>query len=178
MYTMIGEMPRHFYVYVDSRFTHKKECSWVRAVWFGLVSIPSRAWGLNVMLECGAIYRNLPPHSVSFTDCPDSEWRIQDAQRWDCYGYGFSTIEYTYLRELKCRTYPENLRGSYLFTAAPVDDGFSRYPDQAKEFLFIQLDNGRLTIQPTNNVVFEDVSFTSDASPNLLKRQVDRYTCE
>lgn len=175
---MVGEMPRHFYVYVDSTFTHKEPCGWVKAVWFGLTSVPSRTWGLNVMLECGAIYRNLPPHAIAFNNNPERIWSPKDAQRWDCYGYKFSTIEYTYLKELRCEVVPENISGTYLFTAAPIEDGFSRYPEQAKEFSFIQLDNGRLTIQPTNNTLFEEISFTCKQDIPKLKRQIDTYTCE
>ena len=70
--------------------------------------------------------------------------------------------------------------GSYLFTVAPVADAFSAYPEQAKEFVFIKLDNGRLTIQPTNNVVFRELSFTSKdlEFPKGIKRQTEIYTAE
>jgi hypothetical protein len=69
--------------------------------------------------------------------------------------------------------------GPYLFTAVPIGDGFSDAPDQAKEFMFIWLDNDRLTIQPTNRVLFEDRSFT-DASHGVprLRLQSEIYSCE
>lgn len=57
MYTFAGELPRHQYVWVDSRFTHTKPQGFVPAVWFALTSTPSRMWGCSVMLESGAIYR-------------------------------------------------------------------------------------------------------------------------
>jgi hypothetical protein len=70
------------------------------------------------------------------------------------------------------------LWGDYLFTVAPLNDGFSESPDQAKEFCFIRLDNGRLTIQPTNRVVFEDRSFTTGEPVPKLKLQTETWSCE
>lgn len=59
------------------------------------------------------------------------------------------------------------LIGHYLFTVAPINDGFSNQPEQNKELFFIQLDNGRLTVQPTNCFKFEDVSFTDKFKHSL-----------
>lgn len=80
----------------------------------------------------------------------------------DCYGDGFSVLEYWYLAGLDCKVRANGNEhvGQYLFTVAPVGDAFSHYPDQAKEFMFIALENGRLTVQPTNHVVFRERSFT------------------
>ena len=44
MNTVIGSLPKHQYVWVDSRFTHKDPVGFVPAVWFGLVSHPGRTW--------------------------------------------------------------------------------------------------------------------------------------
>jgi hypothetical protein len=182
MFTLIGDIPHHLYVWVDSKFTHKKNIGFIPAVWFGIVSYPSRMWGCNIMLESGAVYRNLPPHAISFTEKPQKKWSIKDAQTWDCYGWNFSTLEYKYLVGLDCmaRCNGKKYEGEYLFTAAPIGDGFSAYPEQAKEFFFIKLDNGRLTIQPTNYVVFREKSFTSDRLefPKGLNRQTKVYSCE
>jgi hypothetical protein len=180
-FTLVGELSRHLYVFVDSSFTHKEFIGWIPAVWFGLVSYPGRAWGCTVMLENGAIYRNLPPHAIAFTEAPEKDWTVQDAQTWDCYGNSFSVIEYSYLSglDVKARANHKEYFGKYLFTVAPVGDGFSAYPEQAKEFSFIQLDNGRLTIQPTNHLVFEEKSFTRDVQfPTNLKRQTEIYSSE
>ena len=63
---------------------------------------------------------------------------------------------------------------------SPVGDGFSAYPEQAKEFSFVRLDNDRLTVQPTNHVVFRERSFTDNKLefPLPLKRQTEIYTAE
>lgn len=181
MNTQIGSLPRHQYVWVDSRITHEEPCGFVPAVWFGLVSIPGRAWGCNVMFESGAIYRSVPPHAISFSEDPETDWDIDDAELWDCYGYDWHATEYTYLRGLRCDAIIkcEKHPGTYLFTAVPIGDGFSDAPDQAKEFMFIMLDNDRLTIQPTNRVMFEDRSFT-DVSQGVprLRLQTEIYSCE
>ena len=180
-FSLVGELPRHIYCFADSRFTHTHEIGFQPCVWFGLVSYTGRAWGCTVMLECGAIYRNLPPHAIAFRENP-MEWNVTDAQAWDCYGSSFTTIEYTYLAGLDCKVVSdgEEYEGSYLFTAAPIGDGFSAYPEQAKEFCFVQLDNGRLAIQPTNHIVFRERSFTDNRLefPRGLKRQDEIWSVE
>jgi len=134
-------------------------------------------WGCTIMLECGAVYRAVPPHALAFYENPEPDWAPQQAQRWDCYGREFSTIEYTYLRGMGAIANGEFM-GEYLFTAAPIDDGFSRYPEQAKEFCFIKLNNGRLTIQPTDKVLFTDASFVTPEWPTDFKTTTEIYSCE
>jgi hypothetical protein len=96
---------------------------------------------------------------------------------WDCYADKFQLHEYAYLREMTVRT--KDHSGTYLFTAAFTDDGFTRAPEQQKEFSFIELDNGRLTIQPTNRTLFEDKSFTVDSGPPKdLVTQTEVWSCE
>lgn len=180
-YTLTGELPAHKYVWVDSRLTHREPCGFIPAVWYGLVSYPARAWGCTVMLESGAIYRNLPPHAIAFNPKP-VKWRIQQAQTWDCYGWDWTAVQYAYLTGLECKAKcaGRDFHGEYLFSVAPVGDAFSAAPDQSKEFTFIALDNGRLTIQPTNHVVFQERSFTTHTWewPTGLKRQTDIYASE
>lgn len=182
IYAGVGQLPRHLYVWVDSKFTHRKSVGWIPAVWFGLVSHHGRAWGLTVLLENGAVYRNLPPHAVAFSKDPVVGWTIEDAQTWDCYGEKFSTIEYEYLSSLAVRAKTSNgaiYDGRYLFSVLPIGDGFSEYPEQAKEFTFIRTDGDRLTIQPTNNVLIEEKSFTSVGEfPSDLRRQTEVWDVE
>lgn len=178
---MIASLPFHKYVWVDSSFIRTGGSGFEPAVWFGLVSQYGRAWGLNVMLECGAVYRSLPPHAIAFHAAISSKspglWTIKDAQMWDCYADKFQLHEYAYLREMRVKTKHHN--GIYLFTAAFIDDGFTRTPEQGKEFSFIELDNGRLTIQPTNRTLFEDKSFTVDGgAPTDLLTQTQVWSCE
>ena len=178
-YSQAGQLPHHQYCFVDASFIGSGT-GFVPCVWFGLVSIPGRMWGCTIMLQCGAVYRAVPPHAIAFYSQPEVIWSEKHAQRWDCYGREFSTIEYTYLRgmavEVKCDD--QTRGGEYLFTAAPIDDGFSRNPEQAKEFMFIKLNTGRLTIQPTDKVVFQDLSFVTPEWPTDLRATTEIYSCE
>lgn len=180
-YSLVGELPRHLYCYVDSRYTHNEPQGFIPAVWFGLVSYPGRTWGCTVMLQSGAIYRNVPAHGIAFS-LPTPTWTPKEVQTWNCYGEDFTCLEYSYLSGLKCKVKANDREflGSYLFTAAPVGDGFSAYPEQAKEFCFIELENGRLTIQPTNHVLFQEISFTDPTFewPRGLQRQTHIYSAE
>ena len=185
IHSLVGPLPRHLYVYVDTTFTHraKQDVPYQPAVWFGLTSIPGRMWGCTVMLETGgAVYRGLPPHALAFSMDPEDLWTAQDAQTWDCYSIDFSTVEYPYLAGLRClaKAGTQELPGQHLFSVAPIGDGFSQVPEQAKEFHFIQLENGRLTIQPTNRIVYEERSFTVGplTFPHGLARQTEVYSCE
>jgi hypothetical protein len=184
IHSLIGPLPRHLYVYVDTTFTHreKQEPRYQPAVWFGLTSMPGRMWGCTVLLEgSGAVYRSLPPHAIAFSMHAEELWPDRWAQTWDCYGTDFSTLEYPYLAGLRClaKTGTATSEGRYLFSVAPVGDGFSAQPEQAKEFHFLQLENGRLTVQSTDRVVYEDKSFTGPlAFPHGLRAQTDVYRCE
>lgn len=160
------------------------------AVWFGLVAYPGRMWGCTVMLggdASGAVYRNLPPHALAFREDPETPWRAQDAQSWDCYGPGFVVEEYAYLKGLRMRAktrqgYEGTRIGEYLFSVTPWGDPWSEYPELAKEFHFVRLDNGRLAIQPTYYVLFEfeDLPFggLADEFPRGLKLQTEVWNSE
>ena len=67
--------------------------------------------------------------------------------------------------------------GEYLFSATHIDDGWSNTPEQDKEFFFIKLDNGRLTIQPTNRIAFIDKSFIESSNIPHLKLNEKVYSC-
>jgi hypothetical protein len=186
MNTLISDIPKHQYVFIDSSFTHKEPLGFIPAVWFGIVSFPGRVWGCNVMLESGAIYRNLPPNAMAFDNKTGVNWSAHEAQCWSCYGYDFTVFEYDYLRGIGCAARigdEQELKyfGKYLFTIAPMEDAFSAVPEQAKEFQVIRLNNNRLTIQPTDRVLFFDSSFQKIAPttfPTGLKRQTEITTCD
>lgn len=177
-FTHAGYLPRHQYVWVEPGAMGDHD--WQKAVWFGLTSWPGRAWGCHVMLECGAVYRNLGLHQIAQnTLAPD--WKPCQAATWDAYGWSFTTLEYPFLSNMRASV---KLRGgsvydgTYLFTAAPFDDGFSASPEQSKEFYFIALDNGRFTAQPTNHVLIDDKSFCEPSWPKNLKRQTEWFSSE
>ena len=181
IFSKIAPLPAHRYVLVDTTFTHKSPCGFADAMWVGVTSIPGRAWGINVILrDGGCLYRNLPPHSISFGKNDPVAWGIQNAQLWDCYSYHFTIVQSPILRGLRMRVKVKGqvLTGEYLFHVTHVDDGWSDSPDQDKEFYFIKLDNGRLTIQPTNRMVFIDDSFIVNDKIPELKLSETIYSCE
>lgn len=154
-------------------------------VWFGIVSYPGRMWGCQILLENGVYYRNVPLHTMASTsDAVD--WRPADAQTWDCYGYDFAVIEYPFLKgmEVIARCGDNVYTGQYLFSVAPLKDGFSDWPEQNKEFLFLRLENGRFTAQPTNRVLVNDKSFveidweSESPFPSGIIRQTQIFCCE
>ena len=64
--THAANLPRHLYVSVDrSVMSRGHGDGWEDAVWFGLTSVPHRAWGCTVMLQCGALYRGLPLSAIA-----------------------------------------------------------------------------------------------------------------
>jgi len=179
IYAHAGSLPRHHYVLIEPNAigTH----GWLKAVWFGLTSYPGRAWGCHVLLECGAVYRNVPLHQIAMRET-DTPWTPSQAATWDAYGWEFSTIEYPYLCSVNARVRLRDKSehdGQYLFTAVPIGDAFSAYPEQSKEFFFVALDNGRITAQPTNHVLIEERSFTREIEwPKFLKRQDQVWSAE
>lgn len=167
IYSGSGDLPKHIYCWVDRAFIRQGASGFEPCVWFAIHSAPGRAWGCHVMLECGAIYRGLPPNALAFRQNPEP-WTLEAAQLWDCYGDQFSTIEYTFLSGLSVVT--KRGEGRYLFTSVPLNDGYTNAPTQAKEFMFCELSIGRLSILPTNKLLFKDKSFCTDSAwPSDLK---------
>ena len=180
-YTKIGALPTHRYIWVDSKYTHEKPIGPVEAMWIGLTSIPSRTWGINVILrEGGALYRNIPPNAVRFKEEALENWRIEESQLWNCYSYNFSILQNPILTGLQvtAKVGPNILKGTYLFSTTHLFDGWSDSPEQDKEFIFIELTNGRLTIQPTNRVAFQDNSYILPTCMPKLRLQDTIYSCE
>lgn len=173
--TQSGSLLHHYEVFVDRAAVcdpNAEPGDPIPAVWFGLSSRPGHVWGCHVMLDNGAIYRDVEASSLAFSWSADKAWSPNDAQLWNCYGIQFSLIEYTFLRGMACQYQQRNGRwadAEYLFTAVPIGDGWSRTPTQAKEFFFLRTAGNRLTIQPTNKIQWKDRSFISPTSACQLK---------
>jgi hypothetical protein len=130
------------------------------------------------MLESGAFYRGLPPHALAFSATPAcTDWTLKQAQIWDCYGRDFALLIYDYLDGLRV-SIKSGETGEYLFTAVPQGDAFTHDPSQGKEFMFIRTTGDRLTIVPTNNLLFEERSFTVDGGWPRLKKSDQVWSCE
>lgn len=167
-YSKIGSIPNHRYILVDTLYTHEKSIGWQEAMWVGITSIPGRAWGINVIFRFGGMmYRNIPPNAIAFRHDPQTFWNIDDSQAWNCYSYDFVTLQDPVLSNmrLKVKTKSGIHTGEYMFSTTHINDGYSESPDQDKTFIWCKLDNGRMTIQPNNHVVFEDSSYIIDVKP-------------
>ena len=88
LYTGSGNIPHHIYCWVDSSFIRKdvKPNTYEPCVWFALHAKAGHSWGCHVMLECGAVWRGVPPHALAFSANPEKTWHLEDTQIWDCYG--------------------------------------------------------------------------------------------
>lgn len=179
LYTGSGSLKTHQYCLLEPQAIG--DHGWITVAWFGISSYPGRTWGCHVLLECGAVYRNVPLHQLATRET-DTPWSPSQAQTWDCYGYQFSLEEYSYLRgrAAKCRLRDRSEHsGQYLFTIVPIGDAWSAHPVQSKEFTLVALENGRFTAQPTDRVLFEDISFTGEVEwPNWLRRQNRVWSAE
>jgi hypothetical protein len=176
----------HRYIHADTHFTHSPPCGFTPAVLYGIEAIPQQAYGFHVLLptpDGGATYRTLPLHALAHDPHPEPDWTAKQAQTWDCYSPAFTTPSYPYLEGLYCkvRAGGQDHYGHLWFTIKPVLDQYSAAPDQAKEFYLVALDNGRFTLQPTNHVLFEELSFTEPLGPcwpRNLKRNTETHSAE
>ena len=181
-----GSLPGHVYALVDRSIVRRDGVpgTYEPCVWFGLRSFPARAWGCHILLECGALVRDVPLHALAHARGADpaASWSAEQAQTWDCYGLQWSAHAYAYLQGLEAivKCAGRDIVGDYLFTVAPIGDAFTAEPEQAKEFSFFQLANGRFAAQPTNHVLFIERSFTAFdlAWPRDIKRQTEIWTAE
>jgi len=176
MNTGSASLPHHQYVWVDRSFIREGGTGFEPAVWFALHSHPGRAWACHVMLECGAVYRGLPPHAIAYSADPD-DWTLPQAEIWDCYGWSFSLLSYAFLAGLQAVT-KDGVLCDYLFTAVPIGDAYSAHPSQSKEFMFMRTKGERLVILPTNGLRFIDKSFTAEGERSRLKLSDTVWSCE
>ena len=180
---MLHALP-HQYVHVDADAVARDGDGSRPAVWLALHSVPGRMFGATVLLECGALYRDVPLHRLATR--PDAPpWRPDEAQHWNAYGAHLQVIRLPYLDGLRMtarcgRETPGEHHGTYVCSFQPLDDDYSRAPDQDKTFTLIALDHGRYTCQPTDRVLVHDASWTRvDGWPTDLRRQRPTvWSCE
>ena len=166
---MAADLPVHQYVNVDAGAISDGP---QHGVWFAVQCNVGGVYGGHVLLDNGALYRNIPLHLLSHpqvTQCVTH--RPDDLQLWDCYSERCEVTEYDSLRGLQVRL-PVGPSGTYLATIIPTGDAFSRHPEQAKEFVVAWMDTGRLVIRATNEILFFDRSFMRPGfTPSGLYRQ-------
>ena len=172
---MAADLPVHQYVNVDAGAISDGP---QHGVWFAVQCNVGGVYGGHVLLDNGALYRNIPLHLLSHPQVVTQSvvtrsvaHRPGDLQLWDCYSEKCEVVEYDYLRGLQVRS-TSGQTGTYLATIIPTEDSFSRHPEQAKEFVVAWMDTGRLVIRATNEIMFFDRSFMEPgAVPAGLYRQ-------
>ena len=175
-----SSIPLLQYIWVDTRFTHEEPIGFQEAEWVQTVAIPDRAWGLNVVFRKGGMmYRNIPPHAIAFDINPEMGWDMRHAQLWNCYGSQYEHMICDHLgdSQVRVKVRDEIIKGRYLFQTSFIGDSYSMTPEQDKTFIWVQLSNRRLTIQPTNRVTFFDPSFIDCTDIPKLKLQNQIYRC-
>jgi len=166
MATHIADIPKPFYCYVRDEFLYDGQSghgNYTQCIAYGISALPSRAWGISIMLSNGALVQHVPLHALTFDPESAHNHPLDHLQVWSCYGWDFVTHEYDYLKEMPCKVYMKGEweNGRYLFTAAPYDDPYSSTPDQHKHFNFVQLDCGAVGAWPGNRMLMYDSSFVT-----------------
>ena len=170
MATHIADIPKPFYCYVQNEFLYDHEegfGEYTQCLAFGLSALPSRAWGISLLLDNGALVQHIPLHALTFSNPAEHFHPLDHLQVWSCYGWDFATHEYGALSEMPVKVYLKSgiwENGVYLFTAAPYGDMYSSAPDQHKHFNFVKLDCGRLVASSGNRMLVNDSSFVKLAS--------------
>jgi hypothetical protein len=176
--TLAIALPTHLYGYVEASFLGGSPGTYEPAILFGLTVPRARAVGLSVMLECGAVYREVPPHAWAFVDGADL-LTLSEAQAWDCFGGEAQIVEYAYLRDIPVYVEPLKQWGLYTLTVEFGENGYSLEPTQSKCLHMIRLDSGAMTLQPNNFLRWYDASFTdSTRSTSWLRTQSHTWSAE
>lgn len=177
MSTHIADIPKPFYCYVANEFLYDQQKGFgdfTECMAYGLSSLPSRAWGISVLLKSGGLVQHVPLHALTTNPPMTHKHPLDHLQIWSCFGWDFATHEYDFLSEMPVRVYMKSgdwENGTYIFTAAPYDDEYSSTPDQHKHFNFIELECGQIGAYPGNRCLFYDSSFVE-----MPDKRPDYYT--
>lgn len=183
-------LPRHRYVYVVPHFVlHPAAGSAaipaaIPAVWYGISVQPGRVMGCHVLLESGATVIDLPLHALRATAAACAQdWTIQQACRWDGFGWAGEVFEPPYLSGLSARLLDEmhrmtGLRGTLWFAVDHVRDGYAMEPAQHKHLWVVELQQGCFTQVPQDQMLVTDSSFTEFTGVPKIQRQSIVWTTE
>jgi hypothetical protein len=154
-------------VYVNNKYLGLN-IGHTEAYWYGITSIPARQFLCHVMLIDGSNWYGIPLEAISTKPCdiPDSSI----TQGYDCFSYDISCIRFDFLRDQRVKI--KHGIGTYLFTVISLDPNgsapFAEFPEQAKTFVFIALDNGWIVSYPNNYIQWTDSSLYN--IPNKFKK--------
>jgi len=159
-------------VFVDNKYLGL-EAGVTEAYWYGITSIPARQFLCHVMLYNGSNWYGLP--LVALSTKPIHLGNVSESQAYDCFSYDITCIRFTFLRDQRATILSSH--GTYLFTVISHDDNgrgpFAEFPEQAKTFTFIGLDDGRIVFRHTVDV--ENTQPSVDMIDNMLGQAIKLY---
>lgn len=165
-YALNAPVPQHIYGHVDKRILFGLEdvMGYEPCVITGVTSIPGRAIHFSILCESGAQWARIPMHMLYHTKPGDFYHNLNDLQMWDCMGWEFSVVQYTYFREMSCtfrNREGKSVAAQYWFTLDHTDNGFSLSPTQHKCFHILKCcdGSGQIAAMPNNRIVWHDPSF-------------------
>lgn len=170
----------HGYGYVRRGFvngTYEDDPVLVPCVFYGLCSVPGRAFLVHVLLENGASYARVPLHALSHRAHVETWHPLSTCQMWDCFGYDFGVHVYSYLKDRQVRVLSHDLRGHYIGTVDWMENGYSDDPVQHKQAHLIALENGQFGAYPNNVLLWHDASFVVPTTLTL-KRNTKTWHAE
>jgi hypothetical protein len=183
-------LARHRYVYVVPEFVLIPAAldggvEAIPAVWYGVSVTPGRVMGCHVLLENGATVIDLPLHALRTTAsaCARLTWSVQDACRWDGFGWDAEVFEPPYLSGLSARLLDASHHltdevGTLWFALDHVRDGYSMEPAQHKHLWVVERQDGCLVQVPQDQVLVTDASFTEHTGVPRITRQSILWTTE
>lgn len=181
------DLPKHIYAFLRTEFVNNLADGThglIPCVIFAVESLPGRAVGFHVLREDGALVAQVPIHALCHrADAP--QMKLNDLQKWDCFGFWITAIEFEYLYELEFgyrKSGGDIETGAYICTLDFLDNGFSDAPEQHKNFHLLKLDNGNFALQPNNRCRVIDRSFTENLftwdQPPAIKTNKLVWHCE
>lgn len=161
-------------VYVDNHYLGLTDCKLTKAYFYGITSIPGRQFLCHVMLEDGSNWYGLPLVAL----CTQNHFvpmQVSDYQAYDCFSYTIDLIRFDFLRDQRLKTTLGE--GRYLFTVISLDPDtkapFSEFPEQAKTFVFVELDNGAIITVPNNYIQWTDKALYELSTDKKNYKRID-----
>jgi hypothetical protein len=183
-------LPRHRYVYVVPHFVlhpaalYGPQVPGIPAVWYCVSVTPGRVMGCHVLLENGATVIDLPLHALRTTAAAcATDWSVQQACRWDGFGWDAEVFEPPYLSGLSARLLDEQHHltdelGTLWWALDHVRDGYAMEPAQHKHLWVVEMESGCFVQVPQDQLLVTDSSFTVHAGVPRIKRQSRVWTAE
>lgn len=185
-YAQNAPVPQHIYGCVAKDILHG--LTGVRGVEqcviTGVTSVPNRVLSFSVLCESGAQWARIPIQYL-YHSTPKRElvWKASDLQMWDCMGYEFGVVQYTYFREMGCvfrNRRGDNIPARYWFTLDHTDNGYSLCPTQHKCYHILLLEDGsnQIAAMPNNRILWHDPSFCTGKLPQYKVMPNKTWHCE